>query len=120
MENLSEKEQKALLALLSGKTREKAAKQAGISESTLYRFLSNDNFKTVLREERAKLFELGLLELNSLFGKASETLNRCLESGDLTIELRAASIVVSSSMKSAEFDVLGAIERLESLQRKAI
>ena len=50
------KQEKAIIALLKEPTITRAAKSAGIGETTLYRWLKEDEFEQAFREARKKHF----------------------------------------------------------------
>ncbi len=75
--------ERAVLALLSEKTVTDAAKKAGVDESTLRRWLSQDTaFQAAYVEARQAAFEAGMSRVQALTGKAIETLDDLLDATD--------------------------------------
>ncbi|HEX8264587.1 MAG TPA: helix-turn-helix domain-containing protein [Pyrinomonadaceae bacterium] len=113
MEVLDEKRQAVLLALINGSTRKIAAKTAGVSESTVYRYLSEPNFQAALTEKRQQMFEAGVNELYGLTIKAADTLRRNLDSGNAAVEVRAAIAIETLAIRARELSILDRLEKLE-------
>jgi len=72
--------ERAVLALLSEKTVTDAAAKAGVNESTLRRWLSEDAaFRAEYAAARHAAFEAGMSRVQALTGKAIETLEELLD-----------------------------------------
>ena len=72
--------ERAVLALLSEKTVTNAAKKAGVDESTLRRWLSEDAaFQAAYAEARQTAFQAGMSRVQALTGKAIDTLDELLD-----------------------------------------
>lgn len=117
MTEFTKNEQIVLLALVNGETRKRAAQMAGVSESTVYRLLSNEHFKTILNAERKKIFDAAVGELAALTTKANETLRRALNSGTPQIEVRAALGILTLAFRGREMEIIERIEKLETLNQ---
>jgi AcrR family transcriptional regulator len=113
MRDLPEKQQTVLLALLNGTTRKDAAQTAGVSESTVYRYLSDKDFVAALTEKRQQMFENAINELYGLTVKAAATLRRNLDSGNAAVEVRAAIAVETLAIRARELQIAERLERLE-------
>ena len=70
-----------------------AARQAGVSRSSLHRWLQNENFRNELHERTAEAAELTRHELESLTRKSCNTLTQLMEDPDPVVRLRAARTV---------------------------
>ena len=115
LEKLSDKQQAAVLALMSGSTRKEAAKAAQIDASTLWRWLQNDeNFKRALRESRKFVFETELNSIFALSDLANETLKRLMKCGNPAVEARAVAIQKTFLYRAKDLEILERLERLES------
>jgi len=114
-ENLSRRQERALLALLeSDSTLNLVAKKAKISESSLSRYLKNDLFLSKWRELRAQSVEQAVARMQTLTGDAVETLKRNLDSGNRPSEVRTAISIIRDSVAAIEsFDLSQRIARLE-------
>jgi AcrR family transcriptional regulator len=115
-ENLSRRQERALLALLEngGATLNLVAKKAKISESSLSRYLKDDLFLSKWRELRAQSVEQAVARMQSLTGAAVETLKQNLTSGNRPSEVRTAISIIRDSVAAIEsFDLAQRIARIE-------
>nr|MBA3242385.1 helix-turn-helix domain-containing protein [Acidobacteriota bacterium] len=64
----------AIAALLNAATIQDAAREAGISESTLRRWMKLPEFRAAFREAQDRLFDESIGELHGLTREATETL----------------------------------------------
>jgi hypothetical protein len=71
---LNRKQEALVAALLTEPTHAAAAKKAGISEATLYRWLNLPGFRTVYRHARRELVDATVGRLQASTGQAAETL----------------------------------------------
>ena len=72
--------ERAVLALLHERTVAEAAKTAGVDESTVRRWLADDDaFKAHYAAARKTAFEAGMSRVQALTGKAIETLDDLLD-----------------------------------------
>jgi hypothetical protein len=116
--NLSPKQERAILAILSEPNREAAAKKAGVSLTTLARWKREPAFQESLRAARAELVEesLGLLQLAATGAVAA--LARNLQCGKPSSEIAAALGVLDRLVRSTELFNFAA--RLEELERQVL
>lgn len=114
MRELEPKQEIAIRALLEGKNKREVAKEADISEATLYRWLEDENFRNVCRSIQNEIFQNSLGNICTLSEKAVETLERLLTCGNARIELETAKTLLNLGLKASEIDF---IERLEKLER---
>lgn len=110
---LTAKQWKALEALITCKTRTEAAEVAGISEATLWRYLQIPNFQARYKAARKEGLEQGVGRLQSLTGKAIDTLEELLDDRDLPPMVRrsVAACVLEYAFKATEMESLQEIER---------
>lgn len=92
----------AVAALLSHPTHEAAAKAAGVSESTLARWLREPTFAAAVREARRRALEQALGTLSAATAEAVETLRACLGAEGEAVRLRAAVAVLEHALRGAE------------------
>ena len=85
------KKSKAIVALLSGKTNSQAAQSAGVTERTIYRWLSEQSFQTELREAERQMIESATRQMSSLQEKAINILEQLLESQDVSPHTRLST-----------------------------
>jgi hypothetical protein len=111
---LSEGKQLAILALLSSPTYKLAARAAGIGRTTLYRWMQDPDFKAALADTRRELQGSYTLRLVSIADKAVGALERALECGETSQEIRAAHEILERIDKRLELEDLSVeIERLK-------
>jgi transposase-like protein len=117
METLTEKQQTAILALLSGKTRAQTAKEAGVAESTIYEWLNDEKFRKGLKQSQNFVFDEATARLHGLLGASVETCAGILSgekiSSTSALELRAASLVFGQVSRLRELDLEDKIRELE-------
>lgn len=117
MAALSNKE-KALIALLTTDTNRKAAKESGLSEATLYRYLREDaEFVAEYRKRRKALMENVIGKAQSIGLCAVEALRKNLTSSNPAAVNQAAKIVLDLGVRG--IDQAELLERLEVLEANA-
>lgn len=109
------KHERALAALLAEPTIDQAAKAAGITPRTLYRYLTIPEFAELYKAARRQSVEQALTQVQSSTGKAAETLKRLMTCGKPSIELQAARSVLEFAIRAVELNDV--IERLEVLEQ---
>ena len=113
---LSANQRRALLALLAAPNVRAAARQCGLGERTLWRYLADETFKAVLRARQDAALAAATASLTGLAGNAVEVLRAILLDQATTpaVRLRAAISALDQMRKSAELDNLAArVARLE-------
>jgi len=117
-QNLNGKKARALEALLSGKSVEEAAQQAGVSRTTLFRWLREDErFRDEYRRAGSQLMEGALRRLQQLCGEAVETLAEVMGEREATAASRvtAAKATLELTLKIEEHrSLVNRLERLEA------
>ncbi len=107
----------AILATLAGGgTVEEAAKQAGVSERTVYRRLEEPAFKRQVSEARADLVRQSVGKLARISSAAATTLGLLLKAESESVRLGAARAVLELGTKMREADELEA--RLAALEER--
>src|SRR5689334_3685986 len=115
------REDLALAALLSEPTIQFAAKRAGISESTLLRWLADPSFRTRYRDARRRVVEHAICGLQRATAEAVETLRRNLTCGIPAVEVGAAKAVLDQAIKGVELvDLAERVEQLEQAAEAAV
>lgn len=110
-------EDAALAALLSEATIVLAAEKAGISHSTLIRWMAEPAFKARYRESRRRVVEAAIGRLQTVATKAVDTLERNLSCGIPAVEVGAAKSVLDQAVKAVALVDLA--ERIEALEQAA-
>jgi AcrR family transcriptional regulator len=111
--------EKVIDALLSTSTITDAAKQAGVAEATIYRYLRDETFKNEYRNARRDVVENTIGQLQGATAQAVETLTKNLDCGNPSAEIRAAQIILETSYKGIELiDLQMRVELLEADQER--
>jgi DNA-binding MurR/RpiR family transcriptional regulator len=120
-EKLSRKAQQAIAALLTASTLAEAARTAGISEPTLWRWLQRAEFQAAYREARRAAVGQAVAHLQRASGEAVETLRAVMRDLDTPASARvsAARTVLDLALRAVELEDLAArVDALEqALQR---
>jgi hypothetical protein len=111
------KQEAAIAALLSEATVEAAAAKAGISISTLKRWLAEPSFRRLYQQARAGLLERVVATLLRLSTSAIVALGRNLTCGKPSVEVRAAEAILTQATRGVE--LLDLAERVEQLEAAA-
>jgi molybdenum-dependent DNA-binding transcriptional regulator ModE len=111
---LTQKQQKAIKAILETNSIEEAAKKASFSRTSIYNWLKDKDFKECLERERKVLFEEGLSALKGATAKAAKTLVELLESNDKNTRRLAAKEIINFAIKTVEAKELE--ERVSQLE----
>lgn len=125
-DKLSRKQEAAIVALLAKGTVRDAAKDANVSEATLWRWMQQEAFREAYRAARRESMATAITALQAVAHEAVDALQRNLTCGEPKTEVAAARVVLAASFKSYEVqdiearleEVEGAVERQES-ERKA-
>jgi phage terminase small subunit len=112
-ESLTPKQYKFLSLLLASKTVADAAKEAGIAESTAYRWLNDPMFKQVLEASKSNLFEQGMSALQAKFVNAVQALERNLNAEQATAQIRAAQVIIEQTIANQHL-----VERIAELEAR--
>ncbi len=111
--------EKVIDALLSTDTIAAAAKKAGVSDSTIYRYLRDETFKNEYRTARRDVVENTVGQIQGATAKAVKTLTKNLDCGNPSAEIRAAQIILETAYKGVELiDLQMRLEILEANQEK--
>lgn len=115
---LTAKQQRAIEALLSEPTVQAAAKAAGVSKATIFRWLGDSVFSEAYRDLRGRLLESTLAALQQASGDAVKTLREVMEGAILhpSARVSAARTLLEMSLKARE--VLEVEERLKALEAR--
>ena len=108
---------KALLALLTSPTREKAAAAAGITSKTLRSYLADPDFQAEYKRAFSGLVEEATRQAQQAIAPALLTLREIVEDTDENAQARisAARSILEYSMKLTETtDILTRLDELEA------
>ena len=114
-EKLSRKAEAAIVALLAHPTMPEAANAAGVSETTLWRWLQREDFQKKYKETQSKVFDGALGSLQGATTEAVNCLRRNLSCGTPSAEVQAAKTILVYTLKAREvFDYEARIAALEA------
>lgn len=103
-EKLTRKQEQAILALLSHRTIEDAARACKTPVRTLFRWLKEPNFAAAYRMAKREAFGQGIAWLHQLTGAAVSTLGKVmLDAGTPpATKVRAADSILNHTLKALE------------------
>lgn len=117
---MTPKQQKALLALLTNPTKEKAAAAAGITPKTLRSYLDDPDFQEEYKKAFSDMVEDAVRQSQQSLEPALATLREIVEDSALDAQPRitAARSILEYSLKLTEQnDLLAKLEALEATVR---
>ena len=117
-ETLSRRQKRALAALLSEPTTKAAAEKAGISRTTLYRYLAEPCFQEALAQQQRQVLRASAARLAALLERALDVLGETMASDEADSRLKAAALVVRHVARLTELAELQ--ERVEILETRAV
>ncbi|MGB7069657.1 MAG: hypothetical protein WBD22_09200 [Pyrinomonadaceae bacterium] len=98
----TQNKQKVLRGLLEANSIRGAAKTAGLSEETFYRYLRDPEFIKEYRTARRQIVEHSVAQIQRLTSAAVETLERNLHCTQPAIEIRCAQIVIETAIAGVD------------------
>jgi AcrR family transcriptional regulator len=111
---MKKNDEKILLALLECGSVSEAAKQANVSKSTIFRRLSDKDFRAAWRDARESVVEIATSRMQGAMSKAVECLIDSLGDKDTANRIRASKILIEDSRKGVEiFDYAPRLEQIE-------
>ncbi len=119
IETLSEQQQQALIALLANGSTDKAARAAGVTTRTVYRWLADPTFEEVYRAARREAVQAALGALQQASASAVATVVAIMRNPKASpaVRLSAARSVLELALQSVELDdVLTRLSALEARQ----
>jgi len=117
-ENLTPKQERALLALLDCGEIKRAAEIASVGEGSLWRWLQQPVFQSRYRAARRQLVETAIAQLQSDCTTAARVLREVAEDKEAPASSRVASAktILEMAVRGVELaDLASRVERLESL-----
>ncbi len=118
MSDLTDKQEKALVALLGSPTLSSAATTAGIDVRTLHRWLEDEAFATAYRDARRKAVQQSIARLQQASSVAVSVLLGLMEDTTIaaSVRLAAASRVLDLAIKAVELEDMD--QRLATLEAR--
>jgi hypothetical protein len=116
-EKLGRKKEAAILALLSSRSVEDAARVAGVTPRSLYRWQKEPAFNAAYREARRAVFSQSVARMHQMTSAAVTILGKVMvdPSTPPATKIRAADSILSHTAKAIEIEDVGA--RLSELER---
>lgn len=113
---LTSRQERAIVALISSPTIEGAAKAAKIGRVTLFKYLQEPLFQKVYREAKRQSVEHAIAKLQRVSTKAVDILEEIMRNRDAPASARvtAAKTVLEMAVKAIEFETLE--ERIAALE----
>jgi hypothetical protein len=111
------KKDEAVLALLTQRNVEDAAKSVGIDTTTLFRGMKVPEFDTAYREAKRAAFGQAIARLHQMSTAAAATLGKVMvdPTSPASTRVRAADCILNHTVKAIELDDLEA--RISQLER---
>ena len=119
-EKLSRNKEKAIAALLLKPSIPAAAKDVGVGERTLWRWLKDKNFKKAYKEARREVVRQAIAQVQAGLSKAVKTLKNIIddENASPSARVSAAKTMIDMGLKAVEIeDLESRIEALEARMR---
>jgi hypothetical protein len=120
-QKLSRNQERAIAALISSPSILGAAKNVGIGEKTLNRWLKLENFKTAYREAREQVVNQAIAGIQKSMADAVKALKDIMtdEQAPASARVSAARTIIDTALKSAEIEDLDRrISELEKAVKK--
>jgi hypothetical protein len=116
---LKPKQEEAIIALLTNRSVEDAARSVNVAPRTLYRWLSEPLFDKAYRKARREAFGQGTARLQQASGAAVSSILKIMldQHAPASTKLRAADMVLSHGAKAIEIEDIEA--RVAELERAA-
>lgn len=117
-QKLSRNQEKAISALLGNASIPEAAKDVGVGERTLWRWLKLDSFKEAYREARSQVVRHGVARVQEGMTLAVNTLKEVMSNSEAPASARvsAAKTIIEMGIKAVEIEDLQArVEGIEKL-----
>jgi hypothetical protein len=116
-EKLGRKKEAAILALLSSRSVEDAARVAGVTPRTLYRWQKEPAFNAAFRDARRAVFSQSVTRMHQMTSAAVTILGKVMvdPSTPPATKIKAADSILSHTVKAIEIEDVGA--RLSELER---
>jgi len=110
--------EKVLSALLQAPNLTEAAKLAGVSEVTVWRYLKDPSFAEKYHNARKTVLDSAIKRLQAASGEAVETLRLIMskENANPGARVSAAKVVLEQAIKTGE--IAEVLRRIESLEAK--
>ncbi len=118
-QNLTEKQRTVITKVIGSRTITDGLRKAGVSRTTFYDWLRDDDFKQEIERQRREVTKQAFDDLRAGLTEAITVLRALLQSKEESIKLRAATTIVENVLKSIELtEIEDRICRLEVTLRR--
>ena len=121
MGKLNVRQELAINELLKGNSIVESAKNVGVSEATLNRWLANSEFKVVLNERKSLIVDNCIDKINLLGNKAITVLDSMLDDEKVSsnVRLNASKSILDMILKfNEQRNIIDKMKELEELLRE--
>lgn len=117
MKKLSPKKTRALNALIEENTIKDAAQAIGIGETTIFRYLQDEDFQKAYRSAKRRIVEHTITRLQNATTEAVDTLLSIMKDNNIPASPRvtAARTIINTAIKAVEIEDM--LVRLEEIER---
>ncbi|MGN1379047.1 MAG: hypothetical protein ACI4XR_01440 [Bacilli bacterium] len=123
MKKLSVKQELAINELLKGNSIVDSAKNIGVSEATLNRWLTNSEFKASLNERKQLIVDSCIDSVNLMGNKALKVINDILDSENVSynVKLNASKSVLDMILKfNEQKNIIDKMKEIEELVNEKV
>jgi HEAT repeat protein len=118
MAELTQRQERAIAALLTEPNITAAAKQSGVGDRTLRRWLSDAQFRRAYREASRRVLDDACARLRALTSEAVETLRAAFTAQSESVRVRAATALLEVAVKVEVDDLAERVAALEAHQQQ--
>ena len=123
MGKLNVRQELAINELLKGNSIVESAKNVGVSEATLNRWLANTEFKVVLNERKSIIVDNCIDKINLLGNKAITVLNSMLDDENVSsnVRLNASKSILDMILKfNEQRNIMNKMKDIEELLNEKV
>lgn len=117
-EKFTRKMELAIISLLTAPSMAEAAKQAGVGQNTLWRWLKEPAFKEKYQEAKREAVSQAVARLQQLSSTSVDVLNEIANDSEAPASSRvsAAKTIIEMAIKAVELeDIVARVDQLEQL-----
>jgi transposase len=113
---LTQRQQRAIQALITTNTISQAAKKAKVSERSVYLWINQDHFQTSLRDAREKALGHTSTRVQQITARAVKTLEDIMDDDKNSASSRVSAVRLSLDMMYRARAIDDIVERLHTLE----
>ena len=102
--NLTSKQEQAALYIAYGFKFNRIAKELGINERTIHRWLDIEDFRSKVEKEKSRRREYAMDILKNSFSKAVQKMKNLLNDKNSNVTLKAALSIIDLNLKLVEIE----------------